>query len=81
MLLAIVISKELKADLVIIDELTARKVALMMNLPIIGTVGLLIEAKKKRLIERVKPVLDAMMACGIRYGEEFYRKVLQEIGE
>ncbi|MGR3318030.1 MAG: DUF3368 domain-containing protein [Candidatus Anammoxibacter sp.] len=77
----IVIAKELKADIVIIDELTARKVAIMMNLPIIGAVGLLMKAKKKGLIKKVKPLLDMMIDHGIRYGEAFYRKVLQEIGE
>ena len=77
----IILSKELKADLVIIDELSARKVAMMMDLPLIGTMGLLIAAKENKLIEKVKPLLDEMIVSGIRYGEEFYRKVLAEIGE
>ncbi|GBE36146.1 hypothetical protein BMS3Bbin07_00286 [bacterium BMS3Bbin07] len=77
----IILSKELKASLVIIDELSARKVAMMLNLPLIGTVGLLIAARKKGLIDKVKPVWDKMIAQGVRYGEEFYRKVLSEIGE
>jgi len=77
----IILSKELKANLVIIDELSARKIAMMMNLPLIGTVGLLIFAKEKGLIEKVKPLLDEMIARGIRYGEGFCRKVLEEIGE
>jgi len=77
----IILSKEIKADLVIIDELSARKIAMMMNLPLIGTVGLLVFAKEKGLIKKVKPVLDNMMAQGIRYGNEFYQKILKEIGE
>ncbi len=77
----IILSKELKADLVIIDELSARKVAMMLDLSLIGTVGLLIAAREKGLIEKVKPLWNEMIAQGIRYGEEFYRKVLQEIGE
>ena len=77
----IILSKELKADLVIIDELSARKVATMLGLPLIGTVGLLIEAKRKGLIHKVKPLLDEMMLQGIRYGEKFCHKILEEIGE
>ncbi len=77
----IILSKELKADLVIIDELSARKVAMMLDLPLIGTVGLLIAAREKGLIEKVKPLWDEMITQGIRYGKEFYRKVLEEIGE
>jgi len=67
----IVLSKELGAGLVIIDELTARKVAIMMGLPVIGAVGLLIHAKKTGLIKEVKPLLDDMIRHGIRYKENF----------
>ena len=77
----IVLSKELGAGLVIIDELTARKVAIMMDLPVIGAVGLLIYAKKTGLIKEVKPLLDDMIRHGIRYKENFYREVLKSIEE
>lgn len=77
----IVLSRELGAGLVIIDELTARKVAIMMGLPVIGAVGLLIHAKNKGLIKEVKPLLDEMIRHGIRYKENFYREVLKSINE
>ncbi|HEC96559.1 MAG TPA: DUF3368 domain-containing protein [Nitrospirae bacterium] len=54
---------------------------MMLNLPLTGTAGLLIAAREKGLIDKVKPVWDKMIAQGVRYGEEFYRKVLGEIGE
>ena len=73
----IVLSKELGAGLVILDELTARKVALMMGLPVIGAVGLLMHAKKAGLIKEVKPHLDEMIRQGIRYKKTFYREVLK----
>jgi len=77
----IVLSRELDAGLVIIDELTARKVAIMMGLPIIGAVGLLIQAKRTGLIKEVKPLLDEMIHQGIRYKENFYREVLKSLNE
>jgi hypothetical protein len=77
----IILAKELKADLVIIDELSARKVAMMMDLPLIGTIGLLISSKEKGLIKKVKPLWDEMIAQGIRYGKDFYHQVLTKIGE
>jgi predicted nucleic acid-binding protein len=73
----IILSKELKARLVLIDELTARKIALMMGLPVIGTAGLLLYAKKNGLIKSVKPHLSEMMSQGIRYKESFYKAVLK----
>lgn len=77
----IVLSKELGAGLIIIDELTARKVAIMMGLPVIGAAGLLMHAKRTGLIKEVKPLLDDMILKGIRYKESFYREVLKNIGE
>ena len=77
----IILSKELGAGLVVIDELTARKVAIMMGLPIIGIVGLLLYAKKKALIKEVKPLFDEMIRQGIRYKDSFYRTVLKSINE
>lgn len=77
----IILAKEINADIVVIDELSARKVAIMLGLPVIGTIGLLIAAKEKGLIEKVKPIWDEMIAKGIRYSKEFYRKILNEIDE
>lgn len=77
----IILSKELGAGLVVIDELTARKVAIMMGLPVIGSVGLLLYAKKTGLIKEVKPHLDEMVRQGIRYKHSFYRAVLKSIDE
>jgi hypothetical protein len=77
----IVLSKELEAGPVIIDELKARKVAIMMRLPVIGGVGLLMHAKKTGLIKAVKPYLDEMIRQGICYKETFYREVLKSIEE
>lgn len=53
----------------------------MMGLPVIGAVGLLIHAKNKGLIKKVKPLLDEMIRHGIRYKENFYREVLKNINE
>lgn len=61
--------------------MTARKVSVMMGLPVIGSVGLLMRAKKAGLIQEVKPLLDQMIQRGIRYHEKFYWEVLKSVGE
>jgi len=59
---AITLAKELGADLLIIDEKLGRKVANCESVPVIGTIGVLIEAAKAGLIdltrsfERIKKI-------------------------
>jgi predicted nucleic acid-binding protein len=47
----------------------------------VGTVGVLIEAKKKGLIPLVKPSLDALRVSGFYLGDELYERVLRDAGE
>ena len=47
---AIIYADEVKADLLLMDEAAGRKVALNMNLPITGSVGVLIKAFKSGII-------------------------------
>ena len=77
----IALALERQAKLVLMDELTGRKVAQSLELPVTGTVGILIRAKQKGLIAEVGPLLEKMRHCGIRYSERFIRAVLHEIGE
>jgi predicted nucleic acid-binding protein len=77
----IALALEQNADLVLIDELTGRKVAQSLQLQVIGTVGILIRAKQMGLIPAVKPILEKMIQCGIRYSQRFVNSILHEIGE
>lgn len=51
---AISLALEEEADFVLLDDKEARKVASNMNLKVIGTVGLLLSAKRKGLIASVR---------------------------
>ncbi len=50
--------------LVIIDERRARAYAKRLQLPLTGTAGILLLAKRKGLLETVKPHLNALLANG-----------------
>ena len=77
----IALAFEKKADLTIIDEKIARRIARQLGLTVIGSVGILIKAKNMGIISKIKPLWDNMISCGIRYNKYFYTEILQKIGE
>ncbi len=72
---AITLAKELKYPL-LIDEKKGRNVALKENVKIIGTVGILIIAKKKGLIKNIKQLMNEMQKSGYRISKILYKKAL-----
>ena len=55
---AIVLALELKADYLVIDEFKGRSKAEEIGLKIIGSLGVLLQAKQIGLIPAVKPLID-----------------------
>ena len=66
---------------VVIDERRARRVARTMGLEVVGSVGVMLRAKRLGLIAEIKPSLEAMQAHGIRFSERLLEFALQEAGE
>ena len=77
---AIVLAKELKATL-LIDDAKARKHAKLLNINIIGTLGLLKIAKNRGLIPSVKKTIDDMLAEGYYIEDKLVQKILKDVGE
>jgi predicted nucleic acid-binding protein len=73
---AIALAEEIRASQLLIDERAARKVAMARKLPLIGTVGILLLAKRRGLLDSVKDVLDEMQAQGMRISDRLYVQVL-----
>jgi hypothetical protein len=79
---AIALAVELQADLVLIDERRARRAATRLGLNVLGVLGILVEAKHKALIPRLKPILDDLITrVGFRVSSQLYERVLQTVGE
>jgi len=78
---AITLAEELGASRLLIDDLAARREALSRNIPIIGTVGIILLAKKLGLISNVKEILDDLIAHGARMGRQLYLDALNVAGE
>ncbi|MCF8372773.1 MAG: DUF3368 domain-containing protein [Bacteroidales bacterium] len=79
---AIVLAKELNADYIIIDEKHGREIAKSQGLRTIGLVGILHQAKQKKVIDKVKPILDDLINnAGFWIDKGFYKQVLEMVGE
>ncbi|GED34942.1 DUF3368 domain-containing protein [Brevibacillus centrosporus] len=74
-------AKELGLEVVIIDEKSARRLADTFMLNSIGTVGLLLFAKKKGKITEIRPYLDRLLTHHFRISTGLYKQALFQAGE
>lgn len=78
----IALALDLRADLVLSDEQAGRHAAQYFNLAVMGTVGLLIRAKKLGLITEVRSQLDALrQQAGFYLSQPVYQHALWLAGE
>jgi len=79
---AIALALESGAVLLLIDERIGRETARHFGLDYTGVIGVLIEAKRRGLIDSIKPYLDRLRdVAGFRIREALYNRVLQDEGE
>lgn len=74
-------AKELDLRFVVMDERAARDLAQMFLLKPIGTLGILLLAKKHNRIEMVKPYLDMLLAHDFYISKKLYQQVLKHANE
>ena len=70
-----------KIDTVCIDEKKGRRLARAVNLEVVGTLGLLLEAKKLGVLDAISPVIEKLMGFGVWYDSALVKKVLTFAGE
>ncbi len=73
----IVLAEEIEAGAVLIDDLKGRKTAMLRGLTVIGTIGVLLDAKERGLVDDVKPLLDELIRKKIRISRELYNHALE----
>lgn len=78
---SIALAFELKDSLLIIDDLKGRKLAQDLGILIIGTIGIIVEAKLSGIIPSVKPILKKIKSTNFRISVQLELLVLERAGE
>lgn len=78
---AIALAQTIEDCTVVLDDSRARKIAERLGIRQIGTVGLLLRAKRRGLTEQIKPHLETLIANGIYIRKELIEAVLKDAGE
>ena len=73
---AIVLATELKAGLLLQDERAATNKARSLGLTTFGTLGVLLKAKERGLLEIIRPAVDELRRTGFHMSNSLYEKVL-----
>ena len=76
-----ILAEEINADLLIIDDNTAKKTAKFLGMTVTGTLGVLLRAKREGYIEKIKPLINALISDGLFISDTIIRYVLEESGE
>ena len=69
------------ADVVIIDDNAAKKTAKYLGLPVTGTMGVLLKAKREGVISEIRPILEAVKSNGFFISQGLETLILKEAGE
>ena len=79
---AIVLSQEINADLLLIDERKGTEIARSFGIRTIGLLGVLLLSKEKKLIPLIQPVSDELIAnTTFRISKILYTNVLKHANE
>jgi hypothetical protein len=78
---AISLALELRADYLLGDEKAGRHLAHALGLKVIGTLGVLLAAKRKGLIPAVRPLVEALLQKSFWISPQLVENALSDIGE
>lgn len=80
--MTIALTMNLKADAILIDERKGRRIARnIYQLPVLGSAGILLRAKKENLISAVGPLLLEIRNSGYYMNDTFIQMVINEANE
>lgn len=75
------LAQERNADLVVLDERLGRRHARRLGLPLTGTLGVLLRAKRDGHIPAVRPLVQQLQRGGIHLNARLITRILELAGE
>lgn len=78
---AIALAMNYLSAVLIIDDLKARKIAGKLGLPVKGTIGIIVEARLRKQIPSIKPLIEKINATNFRLSKKVFQAALKEAGE
>ncbi len=78
---AIILYKEMNADLLLIDDRKAREVAELLQIKCIGTLAILLRAKELELIHELKPIFKTFLENDRYYSRKLLNELLLKSSE
>ena len=77
----IVLASEMNADWVLMDEKKGRRKLSQINIPKIGTLGILLKAKELGLVSTLKPEIEELQRSGFSISPLLVEEILDAAGE
>lgn len=65
----------------IIDDLAGRKCARFMEIPIRGTLGIILVAKRRGLIPAARPIIETLLRAGLYLSKPVLDEALKRVDE
>jgi len=79
---AIALAHQVGARIVLLDERNGRRAAKQLDLKVLGTIGVLIWARRSGRVKSLRDALDALQAqAHFRLSQRLYERALSEVGE
>ncbi len=67
--------------IVVIDDRNGRRCARSLEIPLIGTLGLVLRAKKEGFIPEARPVVERLRESGMFLSDQVIKESLALVGE
>jgi predicted nucleic acid-binding protein len=68
-------------SIAVLDDGEARACAQAHTLPVIGTLGIILRARKQKLVPAARPLIEQLISAGSHLNRELVEQALKQVGE